>query len=89
LLEELKGDSRPLLACHTGRGKFELLYYADESWAIRLNARVIGIWEHDQEEECMQTFAKMTGLGKSEKLLIVKVPAGVLSGPLDAQWSLN
>jgi hypothetical protein len=62
---------------------------ADERWAIRLNTRVISVWEHDEQEACMQTFAHLIGLGKSKKLLVVRVPAGGLSEPLDAQQSLN
>jgi hypothetical protein len=79
LLEELKGAARPLVACQTGRGKFELLYYADESWAIRLNNRILGVWEHDQQEDCMQAFGQMIGLGKTGKVLVVRVPVGSLT----------
>ena len=41
MLGELKGIGRVALSCRVGGHQFELMTYADESWAICRDGRVI------------------------------------------------
>jgi hypothetical protein len=74
MLGELKGVGTVALRCCTGVHHFELLSYADESWAIRRDGQVIDSWEPSEQESCMRTFGRLIGLkDHPEKLTILLV----------------
>jgi len=75
LLEMVKDKGRTLITALTGRGTFELLIYLDESWAISLDAHVIGVWENTQEQECIETLGRMLELNNNSKTYLVVRPA--------------
>jgi hypothetical protein len=61
-MDSMKGSGR-VTATFTGEDRVvELLQYADASWGIRQNAKLVGIWEPDERDDCMKTFVGLTGV---------------------------
>ena len=59
-MDWLKGQGRPILYFTTDQDSFELVAYTDDSLAIWRGGRPLCVWEPDEAEDCLRTFARMS-----------------------------
>lgn len=71
MLGELKGIGKIVLSCRTSAHRFELLTYADESWAVRRDGYVIDSWEAAEQDCCLRTFGRLIGLQDHPENLVI------------------
>ena len=57
-LHDMKGQPRCLMFLVRGDRRLNLVTYADGSFGISRDGDLLGIWEPNEEEECVAAFSK-------------------------------
>jgi hypothetical protein len=62
-METLKGYGQEVLFVDRGAIRISLVEYSDGSWGIQRDHKTFCVWEPDEIEDCIFTYAVMTGIG--------------------------
>ena len=63
-MDTLKGYGQEVLFVERGATRVSLVEYSDGSWGIQRDHKTFCVWEPDEIDDCIFTYAVMTGIGQ-------------------------
>ena len=71
MLPDLKGPGTIVARIFREHQRTELLRYIDESWGVRRNGFILGIWEPNERSDCFDFFMRLIGIEHEADLCIL------------------
>ena len=61
-MDALKGQGKAVAFAMNGRDRLALVIYADDSWGILQNGKMVCVWEPEEAADCIDAFTGMSGI---------------------------